>query len=121
MPSKQHHFDELPGLEIPHTPFTYFKKFRQRAGTKSAKSPLVKISAKHGVRTSDVICRLQMQLKRREYSNPNVLRMYQKGIKNLENKILLIKNYYQYFLSFNYHHFRPVLGTNSLPVTSYCN
>ncbi len=77
MPSKQHHFDEIPGLEIPHTPFTYFKKFRQRAGTKSAKNN----RSKYLPSTAYILQYIHMmlfadyslQLKRRDYSNPNVL------------------------------------------------
>ncbi len=73
MPSKQHHFDEIPGLEIPHTPFTNFKNSAK--GTKSAKNRWSKylLNTAYIQYTYDVVSRLHVQLNRRDYSNPNVL------------------------------------------------
>ncbi len=75
MPSKQHHFDEIPGLEIPHTPFTFFKN-----SAKGHEQNLPKIVGQNicqSRRTYNIHMMLftdySLQLKRRDYSNPNVL------------------------------------------------
>jgi hypothetical protein len=76
MPSKQHHFDEIPGLEIPHTPFTNFKnssKGQEQNPPKIVGQNICQAGRTYNIHTYDVVCRLHVQLKRRDYSNANVL------------------------------------------------